>query len=463
MDRSRRPSGTIWVGAAVLTIASVLWTLVVGQVAEAQLAAPSPSDPRATFVPGNVVTCSGAGIPAAIQVGAHGTTGAADPNVSGTVAVNSGSVQPGQGQELDVTITGAGVVIDAVVVKGGNSYNVYSDPAVLPPLAGAPQHYISPFNGGGLVPDISHWFICYHVETPLPVGSLVIDKGVLVPNGRAVEPLPASYTAEVDCDDGVHVDVPITFGLGGGRSTSAILDGIAVGTVCTIVETGTGAFPDGATISYDPPGANTTGVTIGDTAGVSITIINDFSQIAVQTAPITISKVVVPTPGVDPPASFSALLVCDDGITNVLVSLPGTGGTGTPVVDVAVLSMCLVEEVPDSLPPGWTVTYSVDGAPPTSRGAPFVVREETAISVTITNDGSGATTTTTVPSSTTTEPDGAVSGAGATADPSVAGDQTALPRTGTSYAPLAIAGLGALVTGSAVLLGRRRMTGSGAG
>ena len=108
------------------------------------------------------------------------------------------------------------------------------------------------------------------------------------------------------------------------------------------------------------------------------------------------------------------------------------------------------------------MTYSVDGAPPTSRGAPFVVRDDTAISVTITNDGSGATTTT-VPSSTTTEPDGAVSGAGATADPSVAGDQTAIPRTGTSSAALAIAGLGALLTGSAILLGRRRVTRPGGG
>ena len=81
--------------------------------------------------------------------------------LSGTVAENAGAVQPGKGQEVNVTILGDNVVIDAVVVKGGNGYNVYEDPTFLPPALQPPQHYISPFNNGGNIPAISHWFLCY--------------------------------------------------------------------------------------------------------------------------------------------------------------------------------------------------------------------------------------------------------------------------------------------------------------
>src|SRR5262245_15861338 len=137
--------------------------------------ASSPSDIRAEFRPGNASTCGQVGLPDSIQMGAPSNVGAADAYVAGTV------VTLPQGSGLNVAITpvgtAAGVVIDAVVVKGGNGHNVYRDPAVLPPLLQPPQVYISPINAGGNLPVISHWFLCYH-RAPLAIGTLLIEKVV---------------------------------------------------------------------------------------------------------------------------------------------------------------------------------------------------------------------------------------------------------------------------------------------
>jgi hypothetical protein len=129
-------------------------------------AAQSPSDSRARFVEGNVTTCAGIGLPSDVQVGSASSTNARDAHVEGTVKSNAGTTHSGQGQELDVATTGSGVVVDAIVVKGGPAYNLYSDPSVLPPTLRPDQHYISPFNGGGNVPTISHWFVCYRLGPP---------------------------------------------------------------------------------------------------------------------------------------------------------------------------------------------------------------------------------------------------------------------------------------------------------
>ena len=87
---------------------------------------PQPSDSRATMVVGNVTTCSGAGFSDSIQVGSSSNGNASDANVSGVVKTNAGTTQPGVGQEVDITLLAGTVVIDAVVVKGGPAYNVYS-------------------------------------------------------------------------------------------------------------------------------------------------------------------------------------------------------------------------------------------------------------------------------------------------------------------------------------------------
>jgi hypothetical protein len=315
-------------------------------------AAQSPSDPtRATFHLGNVTTCAQIGFGGSNQLSGQGSESHLD--VSGIVQVNAGPVHPGQGEELNVPITGPNVVIDAVVVKGGPAYNLYTDPAFLPPTLPPNQHYISPLNGGGNVPEISHWIVCYHLSIPPPNASLTVVKTVIEPNGLTVQALPTSFTALVNCNDGnpAHQNVTVTFS-GGGSDGVPVLTGLAPGTVCTVVEQNTGSFPPGTVVTYDPVGANTTGVTIpANGAAVRVNITNDFSGDPLQTGVLTVTKVVLPAaPGVAIPTSFTAHVECDDG-TSTNVTLPGGGGVGTPPLTVLADFQCFVQET--SVPPGW--------------------------------------------------------------------------------------------------------------
>ena len=158
-------------GRVRILMAAVAVAGIVAVFGAAPAFADSPSDSRSTAQNGNVTTCSGVNLGTDTQVGAD-SGGASDSNVAGLVKPNGGPVQRGQGQELDVSLSGSDIVIDAIVVKGGNGYNTYSNPAYLPPAAQPDQHYISPYNNGGNVPDISHWFVCYHASgTALPVGA----------------------------------------------------------------------------------------------------------------------------------------------------------------------------------------------------------------------------------------------------------------------------------------------------
>jgi hypothetical protein len=371
-------------GVADTVLASVTFT--------DQLRAPTPSDPRAVFVAGNVTTCAAAGFPGTIQMGSPSNTNASDGIVSGTVATNAGTVQPGRGQEVDITITaGANVVIDAVVVKGGPAYNVYSNPLFLPPTLLSPQHYISPFNGGGNVPTISHWFVCYHPATPPPAGSLGVFKTVIGPNGIPVTPLPTSYTALVNCNDlnPAHQNVTVTVPGGGGTGVPVLM-GIPAGTICTVVEQNTGSFPAGTVVTYNPTGANTTGVTITATTAVAVSITNDFSATAVQTGSVQLLKAVVPS-GASGPAAFTATVSCDDG-TLATVTMPAAGGPGVPVVTAKAGALCLIEENAASIPPGWAVTYSVNGGTATSTPPTVTIAFNQTITVTITNTAPGSIT-----------------------------------------------------------------------
>jgi len=412
----------------------VLW---MPSVSHAQIAAPfsSPSDPRAQFVAGNVVTCSGAGIVSTpgthiIQVGAPENNPASDINLSGVVTPHAGG-----GEELSVTIAPtANVVIDGVIVKGGDGYNLYTNPAVLPPaLAPANQHYIAPLNGGGNIPVLSHWFVCYHETAPRPTGTLAVTKSVIVPNGIPVTPLPTTFVALVNCNDNnpAHQNVLITFGLGGGRSATPDLVGIPLGTVCTVVEQ-TGNAP---TVTYTPVGANSPGVTINDpTEGVVVDITNDFSTVAVQRGTLHFEKVLVPAPGIEPPPNFTVHVACDDGTTGP-VTLPGTGGAGTPDLSVRSDSLCALIEDISSLPGGWTLTYSVNGGPPSATPPIIPIRDDSTVTVTITNDATAVeppvpttttSTTTTIAATTTTIAGGGPAGPTTT----IGGGSGVLPPTG---------------------------------
>ena len=364
----------------------------------------TPSDPRATFHEGNVTTCTAAGFPGTIQMGSPSNTNASDANVAGTVAPNAGTIQPGVGQEVNITVTNPNAVVDAVVVKGADGYNVYPNPAapppILPPALPPPQHYISPLtghSGSGPVPNISHWFVCYHLTTPPPVGSLTVDKIIIPPVAPPGTPLPLTFTALVTCSNGTTATVTI----GAGRALGSTITGLPIGKTCTVVEQTTGTFPPGTVVSYDPAGADTPpGVTIGDATGVVVTITNDFSGLTPQSGNLRLVKALLPgPPGLTLPASYTAQVVCDDG-TNASVTLPGGGGDGTPLVSVAADSVCAVGEDNTSLPAGWVLTYSVNGGAATSSPPVFTVTANATVTVTITNDPSAVAVPTTAPPST---------------------------------------------------------------
>jgi hypothetical protein len=334
-------------------------------------------------------------------VGAPENKSANDANVAGAPTVNAGGTQPGVGEEVNVSLTGANIVIDAVVVKGGPAYNVYSSSAVLPPTLAAPQHYISPLNPGGRVPALSHWFICYHSTTPPPPGSLTIDVSVDDPDGIPAAPMPASYTVAVNCNDGIpaHQNDIITIGGGGGE---AVITGIPPGTVCTVVEQNTASLPAGATEGDVPAAAATTGVTIPAGAGAVVDVVDNLAADQLETGNVHLVKVLVSgaAPGVTLANSYAAHVSCDDG-TETHVTLPGAGGDGNPIVTVPVLTDCLIAEDTTSLPPGWVVTYAVAGSTPTTTPPIVTVGSTSVVDVTVTNDPTGAATTTTTPASTT--------------------------------------------------------------
>ncbi|MDO3703289.1 DUF5979 domain-containing protein [Micromonospora sp. C28SCA-DRY-2] len=354
----------VGIRASVVSAVVVGATTLAASPGYAQLRA-FPSDPRAEFHEGNATTCAQVGEADALQMGAPDDSDSADDFVAGTVESLP------QGQALNVAITPAGVtggvVVDAVVVKGSNGYNVYRDPAVLPPTLPPPQRYISPRTEGGNIPDISHWFVCYHTG-PLPSGSLLVRKLVIPPLGRSAQPLPDSYTVRVNCPQTGIADV--TFESGGG---SVVIPDLVAGDRCTVVELEQ-PLPAGTVVTGSP---STVEIAPGTT--VSGTITNDFSRVAVQTGTVQVVKRITGAP-TSPPASFTARVECDTPSSQT-VSLPATGGPADAVT-VTAESLCRVEEI---VPAGWTVSYSVDGAPSTSSPPLFTVENQQTVTVTVTN------------------------------------------------------------------------------
>jgi hypothetical protein len=352
-----------------------------------------PSDPRADFFLGNATTCAQVGFPDSVHLGSDDNTGASDAFVAGTV------VSQAEGSALNVAITpagtAAGVVVDAVVVKGSDGYNLYHAAQVLPPALAPPQLYLPPRTPSGHIADISHWFVCYHLPA-LPVGSLMVDKDVIPPPGPPAQPLPTTFSVLVTCDNPGFVPVTIVFGNGGGAASAAaqaVIEGLPVGTFCTVVEQNTGSFPAGTVVTYTPPEAAVPpGVEIGPNGGVTVTVTNDFSGVAVQTGTVRVVKRVAGLAGTAAPASFRAEVGCDDGTRRTL-TLPGTGGPANEPVTVTAGSVCAVAEVASSVPAGWTVTYSVDGGTATTRPPLFTVDAGHTVTVTVTNTAPGLAAT----------------------------------------------------------------------
>ena len=183
MKRANLRARVVGAVSAVALVTGLTVALTAGGAGAA-----SPSDPRADFFGGNVVNCAQIGFPNSTLAFANGTDSIDDGNVSGEVV---------NGTTVNVDDPPAGITIDAVVVKGGPAYNVYSTSSGddngnhVPPAEDTPTEYISPLNGGGNVPTVSHWFICYSGEIPPPdTGSLSVTK-VVVPLGAGLSPVPA--------------------------------------------------------------------------------------------------------------------------------------------------------------------------------------------------------------------------------------------------------------------------------
>lgn len=183
-------------------------------------------------------------VPGATRLGGNNWDNATDGNLIGSTR---------QERYLDLTITttgpSAGLVVDAIVVKGGNGYNLNRDPEVLPPRLSAPQGYLAPLVGEGRIPQISHWFACYRFD-PTPQGSLVVNRDVLPPGGFPATPLPTQFKVKVHCDMLGFQPVTLTFGSGGGRAIQstrggAVIEGLAIGTTCTLEELSIDTFHRG--------------------------------------------------------------------------------------------------------------------------------------------------------------------------------------------------------------------------
>lgn len=105
-----------------------------------------PADPNGVK---NATTCAEVGFPLSTQFNGPITSDVYNAGLF-TVTITSNQF---------VTISGIadGVDFQAVVVKGGDAYNVYYS------LVANMQ---SPLNNGGNVPTISHWFACYTYTPP---------------------------------------------------------------------------------------------------------------------------------------------------------------------------------------------------------------------------------------------------------------------------------------------------------
>src|SRR5690349_21393971 len=106
-----------------------------------------------------------AGLTVALTAGSASAASKSDPRAdfhTGTGSINDGNVSgsvEADGKHVNVNDPANGVIIDAVVVKGGPAYNVYStnsgDPTKgnhVPPAEPTLTRYISPLNGGGNIP-----------------------------------------------------------------------------------------------------------------------------------------------------------------------------------------------------------------------------------------------------------------------------------------------------------------------
>ncbi|MFE0024637.1 LPXTG cell wall anchor domain-containing protein [Amycolatopsis sp. NPDC059021] len=133
---------------AALSVAALTTVTLLG-TATAAFACHSDDD-RANPTPDNVSTCVAAKLPGALlDESALTFTGGTDKD-----------------KYLSITAVAEGVKVTAIVVKGGDGYNIY-EPGKRGLAAKPPWEKLrSPLNNGGQQATISHWFACGSKETP---------------------------------------------------------------------------------------------------------------------------------------------------------------------------------------------------------------------------------------------------------------------------------------------------------
>jgi hypothetical protein len=140
-----RVIGVVLAGAAIATVGFV-----------GTAAADQASDARAEFVDSeNVTTCAQIGDSSPSILSGSGNSDASNADVSGDV---TNSVSLGR-DVLNVTVLNPDIQVNAVVVKGGDGYNLYH---------GNFPDMITPNTNGGPPAGFSHWFVCYGPAEPPP-------------------------------------------------------------------------------------------------------------------------------------------------------------------------------------------------------------------------------------------------------------------------------------------------------
>jgi len=156
-DRATRGSSL----RAVLAVTGVAAMLAMGGAGTARAAAVAP-----TVHAGNVNSCSD------IEPGAYGATVDA-PAASGTFddGALTGTYTLADGKTFDWA--SSTIPVSFVVVKGGTDANVYRYGSAMSDSA-----LVSPLNGGGQMPAISHVLVCYSEQPPPEPakGRIVIEK-----------------------------------------------------------------------------------------------------------------------------------------------------------------------------------------------------------------------------------------------------------------------------------------------
>jgi len=184
-----------------------------------------PSDGRAPATPGNATTCEDAKVPGKVLFTSDNPT---------SVVKYTGGVP---GKDKSVTITGLdkGVVVTAIVVKGGDGFNTYQDLGDLPW-----KDLISPKNGGHQVPTISHWFLCGNKNETPPETTVPTKPSKPTETAKPTETTSAPSTSDTATTSPAAPAGNESGGSGGGLANTGFDNGWLIGVAALLLLAGGG-------------------------------------------------------------------------------------------------------------------------------------------------------------------------------------------------------------------------------